>query len=114
MKVMPIRYVRDVEAAASFYEALGLRATATQRNGSWMEMSAEGGILALHRVADEGADTELSLLATEPLDQIVDRLNRAGFEAGPIMDESFGRSLRVSDPDGASVQINETDTELYT
>lgn len=114
MKVMPIRYVRDVAASTHFYEALGLRATATQRNRGWTELTGDGGILALHRAAGKGADTELSLLASEPLEQVVDRLTRAGFATGPIMDESFGRSLRVTDPDGVSVQINETDTELYT
>ena len=30
------------------------------------------------------------------------------------MDESFGRSLRVRDPDGAWVQVNENDRTLYT
>ena len=30
------------------------------------------------------------------------------------MDESFGRSLRVVDPDGMLVQVNEHDRELYT
>lgn len=114
MKVMPIRYVRDVEAAARFYEALGFRTTATQRTGGWRELSADGGILALHRAEDEAAGTQLSLLASEPLEQIVNRLADGGYVAGPILDESFGRSLRVIDPDGVSVQINENDTELYT
>jgi hypothetical protein len=30
------------------------------------------------------------------------------------VDENFGRSLRVADPDGVLVQINEHDRELYT
>ncbi|MDQ3717014.1 MAG: VOC family protein [Actinomycetota bacterium] len=114
MKVMPIRFVRDIDAATRFYEALGLRTTATQRSGGWLELTADGGILALHRAADEAESTELSLLASEPLEQVVGRLTRAGFEAGTILDESFGRSMRVTDPEGVSVQINEHDTDLYT
>jgi len=114
MKVMPIRYVRDIEAAVRFYEALGLRTTATQRSGGWLELTGDGGILALHRATDEGESAELSLLASEPLEQVVGRLTSAGFEAGTILDESFGRSMRVTDPGGMSVQINEHDTELYT
>ncbi len=114
MKVMPIRYVRDVAAAARFYEALGLETTATQRNGGWVELSGTAGILALHVASDDADRTELSLLATESLDAVVRRLGEAGYPTGPIVDESFGRSLRVSDPDGVSVQINEHDHELYT
>lgn len=114
MQVMPIRFVRDIEAAAQFYKALGLLTTATQRSGGWMELTGDGGILALHRATDEDESTELSLLTTEPLEQVVRRLILAGFEAGAILDESFGRSMRVIDPDGVSVQINEHDTELYT
>jgi hypothetical protein len=30
------------------------------------------------------------------------------------MDEAFGRSLVVTDPDGLEIQINEHDHELYT
>lgn len=114
MKVMPIRYVRDVGAATRFYEALGLRPGATQRGGGWVEMSGSAGVLALHVASDDGVRTELALLATESLDVVVRRLREAGFEAGPILDENFGRSMRVTDPDGVSVQINENDEELYT
>ena len=31
-----------------------------------------------------------------------------------IVAESFGRSLRVRDPDGVHVQVNENDRTLYT
>jgi hypothetical protein len=38
----------------------------------------------------------------------------AGFAPGVIVDENFGRSLRVVDPDGVAVQVNEHDSALYT
>jgi hypothetical protein len=41
-------------------------------------------------------------------------LRSAGFDPGPIIDEGFGRSMRVRDPDGVWVQINLFDRELYT
>ena len=42
------------------------------------------------------------------------RLRSAGFDPGPIVDENFGRSVRVRDPDRVWVQINQYDRELYT
>lgn len=70
MKVMPIRYVRDVEASTRFYEALGLSTTARQRGGGWVELTGSAGIVALHSSPD-GGGAELSLLADEPLEEVV-------------------------------------------
>lgn len=113
MKVMPIRYLRDVEAAARFYAALGLTVTTRQRGGGWVELTGSAGLLALH-TAPDGARAELGLLADEPLEDVVRRLRAAGFEPGPILDEAYGRSLRLIDPDGVDLVVNEHDTSLYT
>jgi hypothetical protein len=51
---------------------------------------------------------------TEPLEALAERLRAAGFEPEAIVDENFGRSLRVIDPDGVLVQVNENDRELCT
>lgn len=113
MKLMPIRYVRDVEAVTRFYQALGLEPSVRQRGGGWVELTAGGGLLALHD-CERGGDAEVSFLATEPLEDVVARLVEAGFAPDGIVDENFGRSVRVLDPDGVWVQINEHDEELYT
>jgi len=113
MKVMPIRYVRDVEAAVRFYATLGLAVTTRQRGGGWVELTGSAGLLALHSSAD-GRQAELALLADEPLEDVVRRLRDAGFEPGPILDEAYGRSLRLIDPDGVDLVVNEHDTSLYT
>lgn len=115
MKVLPIRYVRDLPAAERFYGALGLTVDARQRNGHWLELAAAGGTLGLHLV-DSGADeppVELAFIAEEPLETVRARLADAGFES-IILDEAFGRSLRVTDPEGVTVQVNENDPDLYT
>ncbi len=113
MKVMPIRYVRDVEAATRFYAALGLAVGARQRGGGWVELTGTAGVLALHSSPD-GRAGELSLASDEPLEQVVRRLRAAGFEPGPILDEAYGRSLPLVDPDGVELLVNEHDTSLYT
>ena len=114
MRVLPIRYCGDIEASTRFYRALGLELGAATRPGSWVELPAAAGILALHRSAEDAGDCELAFEADEPLEAVVARLADAGFPAEPIVDESFGRSFRVRDPDGVYVQVNDNDRALYT
>jgi catechol 2,3-dioxygenase-like lactoylglutathione lyase family enzyme len=116
MNVMPIRYCADVAAATRFYRAVGLEVGSRSRPGAWVELPAASGVLAIHEAdADVAAGScELAFEADEPLEAIRDRLRAAGFDPGPILDEGFGRSMRVRDPDGVWVQINMFDRELYT
>ena len=114
MRVLPIRYCADVEASIRFYRALGLELGAATRPGSWVELPAAAGILALHRSTEHAGDCELAFEADEPLEAVAARLAAAGFPTEPIVDESYGRSLRVRDPDGVYVQVNENDRSLYT
>lgn len=115
MRVVPIRYTTDVAAAERFYRAVGLATGARSRPGAWVELPAAGGMLALHRAAaDDAGRCELAFEADEPLADVAGRLRGAGFEPGPVIDENFGQSLRVQDPDGVWVQINRHDRDLYT
>ncbi|HUA27547.1 MAG TPA: VOC family protein [Streptosporangiaceae bacterium] len=118
MKVMPIRYVANMAAATRFYAALGLVEGDSSRSGNWMELNGSGGTLALHtaRTAEQDVPgrVELSFETQEPLEALAERLTAAGFEPEAIVDESFGRSLHVMDPDGVLVQVNEHDRDLYT
>jgi catechol-2,3-dioxygenase len=55
----------------------------------------------------------LGLLATEPLEAVVERLQQRGISlARGIADETFGRSVVVQDPDGLRIQISEHEREL--
>jgi catechol 2,3-dioxygenase-like lactoylglutathione lyase family enzyme len=112
MRVLPIRYSSDVEPMTRFYEVLGLRVGSVSRPGGWVELPAEAGTLAIHR-GDAGR-CELAFETDERLEDVAARLRAAGYEPGPVIDEGFGRSLRVRDPDGVWVQINAYDRELYT
>jgi len=111
MRVLPIRYTSDVEALTRFYTALGLETGAVSRPGGWVELPADGGTLAVHR--GDGR-CELAFETDEPLEEVKKRLQEAGYHPGPVIDESFGQSLRVADPDGVPVQINVYDRDLYT
>jgi catechol 2,3-dioxygenase-like lactoylglutathione lyase family enzyme len=115
MRIMPIRYCSDVEAATRFYTAIGLEVGSRSRPGGWVELPAASGMLAVHRADGVAEGTcELAFEADEPLEAITTRLRSAGFVPEPIVDESFGRSVRVRDPEGVWVQINQYDRELYT
>ena len=121
MKPMPIRYVRDMDGARTFYEALGLTLDFISRKPRrgpspvWAELSGSGGGFALHYVPDNAttAAVELGFEADEPLEGVVERLRAAGYEpASEIVDESFGRSFTIHDPEGLLIQISEQDYEL--
>jgi predicted enzyme related to lactoylglutathione lyase len=120
MKPMPIRYVRDMDAASRFYEALGLAHEYTMRPprhgpSRWVELRGDEGWLALHHVPEGEAPTEveLSFGASEPLEKVTERLRAAGYDlATEIVDESFGRSFTVRDPEGLLIQVNEHDRDL--
>lgn len=118
MKVMPIRYVADVDSSARFYAALGLRPGDVSRSGNWAELAGSAGMLALHVARSSEQDkpgyVQLAFETDEPLELLAERLTAAGFEPEAIVDENFGRSLHVVDPDGMLVQVNEHDRELYT
>jgi catechol 2,3-dioxygenase-like lactoylglutathione lyase family enzyme len=114
MRVLPIRYCADVAESTRFYRALGLELGSATRPGGWVELPGAAGILALHKTSEHAGDCELAFEADEPLEAVAARLAGAGYAPEPILDESYGRSLRVRDPDGVVVQVNENDRALYT
>jgi catechol 2,3-dioxygenase-like lactoylglutathione lyase family enzyme len=118
MRPVPIRYSADVAAAVRFYTALGLVRSNASRPGSWVEMVAPSGpstgMVAIHGDPAVAGTCELAFEAHEPLEDVVARMCAAGYAPEPILDENFGRSVRVTDPDGVPVQLNEFDRELYT
>lgn len=115
MKLMPIRYSADVAASVLFYTALGLQVGPVSRPGAWAELAAGPSLLAIHQASGDAVGScELAFEADESLENVRQRLTDAGFTPEPIIDENYGRSMRVIDPDGSWVQINEHDRELYT
>ena len=115
MKIMPLRYSTDVAASTRFYRTLGLTVGAASRPGGWVEMPAAEGMLAIHESsAEERGDSEVAFETDEPLEEVKARMVEAGYTAGPVIDENFGESLRVLDPDDVWVQINRYDRSLYT
>jgi len=104
MRLQPIVYVTDMAAATSWYSDL-LEAEPETASDHWTSFAIAGGHLALHltdTVRPVG-NVELSLVSSEPLETLVERIA----SVREIAVEPFGRSVVVSDPDGTLIQINE-------
>jgi hypothetical protein len=84
----------------------------------WSELRFGEVALALHlanSVNDDGQQMALAMVAQRPLADIMTALQNAGVRlTTEIVDEAFGRSLTIYDPDGLPIQINEHDPKLYS
>ena len=110
LTVLPIRYVADVEASRHFYAGLGLICRPDLSVDVWAHLAAGAGALGIHDAAvSQGrppGTTELGFSTDEKLEDIAERLARSGYDYD-LVDENFGRSIRVTDPDGVIIQIQE-------
>jgi catechol 2,3-dioxygenase-like lactoylglutathione lyase family enzyme len=112
LTVQPIRYVADVEASRKFYEGLGLELDAEASFRVWAQLKADAGAVGIHDAAvskgRKPGTTELQLVTDEKLEDVAARLTVKGYHC-TIRDEDFGRSIRLTDPDGVELQIQEID-----
>jgi hypothetical protein len=119
MKVRPVRFTNDVAAMRRFLEALGLKPRIASDSGGWVDFTTEeSGGAALHDAAmatsgHAAGETSLSFESAEPLEAVRDRLHAAGFTDAHVIDEAYGRSLQVTDPDGVPVTIDAVQEDLY-
>lgn len=109
MRLQTITYTTDMGAAADWWTRV-LGTPPTYASDAWTSFAIGDAVLALHaidRLPDPGR-TIVSLVATEPLEAVAERLAAAGVAINrEIRAEAFGRSLVVVDPDGSPVQVNE-------
>ncbi|MGW1990868.1 VOC family protein [Embleya sp. NPDC001921] len=104
----------DVDASRRFYAGLGLAFRPELSVDVWAQLSAEAGALGIHDAAvSKGrapGTVELGFATDERLEDVARRLADAGY-AFELFDEDFGRSIRVVDPDGVTIQIQEIDPD---
>ena len=111
MRLELVLSVTDVERAAAFYGLLGLRPGPRPPSPMWAELWCGDAFLGLHRAErlepHHPDRLNLCVATDEALETVAARLRAAGHGLErEISDESFGRSLRVRDPDGLLVQVN--------
>ncbi|MFI6106673.1 VOC family protein [Streptomyces sp. NPDC051310] len=114
LTVLPIRYVADVEASRDFYAGLGLAVRPEPGAAVWVRLTAAAGAVGVHAATvsqgrPPGA-TELGFTTDEPLEAVARRLESNGYPY-ELVEENFGTSIRVTDPDGVVVQIQRIDPD---
>lgn len=114
IKPCPIRYTDNVPAMRKFLETLGFQPRIAADAGNWVDFAGGQGLLALHSGEPERAGTdELAFETDESLEALCDRLHDAGYADARIIDESYGYSLQVTDPDGRVVYVNARHDDMY-
>lgn len=109
-------YATDVSRSREWYERLGFRLRRVNRHGGWAELEWGELLLYLHgTAAPRPAGFALpGFEAQESLDVLAGRLVALGVVTDPfILDEGFGRVLRLRDPDGYELDLVEHAPELY-
>lgn len=110
-----IRFTDDVPAMCRFLEALGLSTVETRGEG-WARLTSRGGEVWLHSAADSdlGAPAGSTALTGEvaAVDATTQALETAGITVS-VVDEAYGRSLEVTDPQGDILVLQESSADGY-
>jgi hypothetical protein len=112
LSVLPVRFADPVGPVGPFLEAMGLPPRAEGSNEHWRVWGGHAGLVALHTpAADDGildgpAAVRLSFETGEPLEEVAQRLDAAGYADADVRPESFRAALYVSDPDGQQVVVH--------
>lgn len=112
VSVLPLWMTPDVDPACATFEALGLRPRFRAKAGTWADFTGTRGLAAVHESEDGTAEVVLAFEAPD-LQTLAATLHAAGLRAD-VVDENYGRSLRIDDPDGGvELLVNETLQDLY-
>ncbi len=112
----PVRFTDDIPAMQAFLERFGLQPRITSDRPGWVDLAGAAGLVALHSAKDSttGAihgETRLSF-ELEDADAAAAALRGAGFDVS-VIDESWGRTLELIDPDGRTMLCDERSDDLY-
>lgn len=116
--LQPMVHVEDMHASVVFYEALGARVLAGNRDGDFVLLDVGGSQLSLlahppNPAQGEGT-VELNFEAAAPLEELETRLSEVGVTIDtPTTDQGFGKQLIVRSPDGLLIKINQLDQISY-
>ncbi|MFT0847054.1 hypothetical protein VR010_04775 [Actinomycetaceae bacterium L2_0104] len=112
LAVAPLWYTPDVPGAQKVLEGLGGALDITSNSGTWADYRFDSGRVAAH--IGERVGAELSFYFDGDIEALRERVEAAGISAR-IIDEGYGRSLRIADPDAPDedIFINEQQSDLY-
>jgi hypothetical protein len=105
LSVLALWHTTGIGPAARVMTDIGARPRISSEAGTWHDFTARnGGLVALH--AGRRTAVELAFEYDGDVREILPPLAAGGFEP-VVVDESYGRSLRVAAPWGAEVRIDE-------
>ncbi|PZF82062.1 hypothetical protein [Jiangella anatolica] len=108
---LPLWYTPDVAGAAGVLDRLGLTVRIASRRGDWVDFVAPGGGL----VAAHGADrpsVQLSFEYDGDVRALAARLTARGLTPS-VIDENYGLTVRLPDPDGGQIFVNQVQSDLH-
>lgn len=117
VSVCPLWMTPDVPGVTDVLVAAGLTVRLSAEAGQWVDLAAPGGgLVAVHADSPpDPSDPPHAVLAFEgpDVEELAERFAGRGLRAD-VVDEAYGRSLRIDDPDGGiELWVNETMTDLY-
>lgn len=102
LTVDPLWLTDQVEQAGTLLASLGGRRDLRSESGVWAEYCFDQGRVQAHH--GEPVTVSLNFWHPGPLEQVQEQLATAGIDAA-LIDESYGRSLRIADPDLPDAEI---------
>ena len=112
VQVAPLLCTPDVEETARMLAGQGLRRRLTSDSGDWADLAGDG-LVGVHVGEDEST---VMAFETADVEALKEPLEQAGFRVA-LVDEAYGRTLRVEHPDDprqeAELWITETQTDTY-
>jgi hypothetical protein len=112
LTVLQLWYSADTSMVATVLEGVGARRRIVGDDHGWIDFTcAGGGLSAAHR--DRTPRVELAFEWDGDVEDVQALLAGAGIPSA-VIDESYGRTVQIKDPDGgAPVWVNEKQTDLY-
>lgn len=111
LSVVALWYTPHIGSAVRVLKDIGARPRISSDAGTWHDFSAKnGGLVALHAGARTGL--ELAFEDDGDVQSRVADLTAAGIESA-LIDESYGRSLRIRPPWGAEIRISKRRRDLH-
>ena len=117
MVVRPLRFTDHVQEMRDFLVLLGLSPRVSSESGSWIDLVGAAGLTALHAVATSSTgavpgQTDLGF-EVDDLDRLGRALGGAGVDDVEVVDEAWGRVLRLTTPAGVSAWVDEVARDDY-
>lgn len=114
LSVLPIWVTPDVTGARGILQGMGARGRLVADSDVWTDFTLPGGGLAAVHDTDGEREAELAFEYSGDVETLLPRLREVGTEA-LLIDETYGRTLQVPDPDlpGRTIWINEAQRDLY-